>query len=148
MDDDALELWRHLQLVHLQLTHRLHRGLVDEVGISYQDYVVLTELVAGPQRVIALARRVGFEKSRLSHQLDRLERDGFVQRRPATRDRRGAEVAITAAGRRLQRRASPAHVARVDALFDAHLTTGDRQALRRATERILAALDEEAPIDQ
>ncbi len=143
MDDDGLELWRHLQLVHLQLTHRLHRGLVAEVGLSYQDYVVLTELAAGPQRVVALARRVGFEKSRLSHQLDRLEQDGFVQRRQAAGDRRGAEVAVTAAGRRLQRRATPGHVARVDELFDAHLTTAERRALRRATDRILDRLDQD-----
>ena len=147
MDDAALELWRHVQLVHLQVTQQLHRGLLTDVGISYQDYVVLTELTSGPQRVVALARRVGFEKSRLSHQLDRLERDGHVERRQATRDRRGAEVTITPAGRKLQRRATPGHVARVDSLFDSHLTTAERRALGRATQRILERL-EDASTDQ
>jgi DNA-binding MarR family transcriptional regulator len=147
MDDEALALWRRLQLVHLQVTQQLHRGMLAEVGIGYQDYVVLTELVPAAQRVVALARRVGFEKSRLSHQLDRLERDGLVRRQQAKGDRRGAEVTITAAGRQLQRRATPGHIARVDALFDSHVTTTERRALDRATHRIRRRL-EAAPMDQ
>ena len=141
MADDALELWRQVQLVHLQVTYRLHRGLLDDVGIAYQDYVVLTELADAPQRVSVLAGRVGFEKSRLSHQIDRLEREGLVQRRPSATDRRGAEVAITAAGRRLQRKATPRHLDRVEALFDSQLTDTERRALRSAARKILEHLD-------
>ena len=137
MESEALALWRQLQLVHLQITYRLHRGLLDDVGIGYQDYVVLTELVDAPERVSALARRVGYEKSRLSHQLDRLEHDGLVLRRPSPGDRRGAEVSITAAGRRLQRRATPRHLERVEELFDSHLTATERRALRAAAGKVL-----------
>ena len=142
-DSEILELWRSVQLVHLRVTHLLHRGLVEDAGIGYQDYVVLTELRAGPRRVTELAEGVGFEKSRLSHQLDRLEREGLVERRRALDDRRGAEVAITAPGRRLQARATPAHLERVRALFDRHLSPTERRALRTAAGKVLGALDGE-----
>jgi len=144
-EDDlaTLELWRSVQLVHLRVTHLLHRGLVDDAGLGYQDYVVLTELRAGPRRVTDLAEGVGFEKSRLSHQLDRLERDGLVQRRRTQEDRRGAEVAITAAGRRLQAQVTPAHLERVRDLFDRHLTATERRAIRGAARKVLEGLDEE-----
>ena len=142
-DGGTLELWRSVQLVHLRVTHRLHRGLVEDAGIGYQDYVVLTELRAGPRRVTELADGVGFEKSRLSHQLDRLERDGLVERRRSLDDRRGAEVAITAAGRRLQRRVTPGHLERVHQLFDRHLTSTERRALGAVAAKVLGALDGE-----
>src|SRR5687768_3942788 len=72
-DDEVLALWREVQLMHLQLTAVLHRGLVADVGLSYQDFVVLSELSIEPRRVVDLARTVGIEKSRLSHHLDRMQ---------------------------------------------------------------------------
>ncbi|HYD09014.1 MAG TPA: MarR family transcriptional regulator [Acidimicrobiales bacterium] len=140
--DEVLELWRKVQLVHLQLTARLHRGLIADVGSSYQDHVVLTELLVGPKRLSDLGRRVGFEKSRLSHQIDRLERDGLVRRRPSDTDGRSAEVVLTAAGKRLQRQATPGHLRRVEALFDAHLTAAERRSIGTAADRVLRHLGE------
>jgi DNA-binding MarR family transcriptional regulator len=139
-DGDALDLWRGVQLVHLQLTSILHRGLVDDLGLSYKDFVVLAELARGPKRVVELAHSLGLEKSRLSHQLDSLQARDLIDRRPTPGDARGASVVLTAAGRRLHRRALPNHVARVQLYFGAHISARDGEVLRSLLDRIEAAL--------
>lgn len=131
-----LSLWRSMQLVHLQLTAVLHRGLLDDVGISYQDYVVLSELSVEPRRVVDLARTLGLEKSRLSHHLDRMQTRGLVIRRSTPGDARGTRVLLTAKGRRLHRAALPNHVARVRHHFGAHVSAREASALRSLLAKI------------
>ena len=140
--DDGPALWREVQLLHLQLTALLHRGLTADVGLAYQDFVVLAELAAGPRRVVDLARSLGLEKSRLSHQLNRLEERGLVAKRPTPGDGRGAAVALTAAGRRLHGRALPGHLERVRRHFADHVTPAEAAALRSVTGKVRAALDD------
>ena len=135
-DDEVLSLWRAVQLVHLQLTPILHRGLVEDAGIGYQDFIVLAELRGGPKRVVELAHTLGLEKSRLSHQLDRMQDRGLVERRPTPGDARGASVVLTPAGRALHRRALPGHTERVRRHFGDHVTPAEAAALRAVVAKI------------
>jgi DNA-binding MarR family transcriptional regulator len=135
-DDEALALWRDVQLMHLQLTAALHRGLMDDVDLSYQDFVVLAELTREPRRVVDLARTLGIEKSRLSHHLDRLQHRDLVERRPTPGDARGALVVITRAGRRLHARALPGHTARVMHHFGEHVTATEARSLRALVAKV------------
>ena len=136
MDPDPIALWRQVQLLHLQLTQVLHRALVDEVGLTYQDFVILAELADGPRRVLELARTLGLEKSRLSHHLSRMGERGLVAKRPAAEDRRGAVVEVTAAGRRLHARAVRGHHERVQRLFGDHLTAAEARALASFSRKV------------
>src|SRR5688572_4435834 len=131
MSDESttLALWRDVQLMHLQLSAILHRGLMEDVGMSYQDFIVLSELSVEPRRVVDLARTLGLEKSRLSHHLDRMQGRDLVARRPTPGDARGALVVSTPAGRRLHKRAPPGHVARVQELFGDHVTMSEARAI-------------------
>ena len=138
--DDDLVLWREVQLMHLQLTELLHRGLVDDVGVTYQDYVVLAELAVEERRVVELARTLGLEKSRLSHHLNRMAERGLVVKRPAPGDKRGAVVDLTAAGRRLHRQALPGHRERVRRLFSDHVTRAEAAAIRAVATKVREAL--------
>lgn len=141
-DDEGAGLWRQVQLLHLQLTALLHQGLMADVGLAYQDFVVLAELAAGPRRVVELARTLGLEKSRLSHQLTRLEARGLVAKRPTPGDGRGAAVEITPAGRRLHGRALPGHRARVQQHFADHVTPKEAAALRSVAGKVQEAVRE------
>jgi DNA-binding MarR family transcriptional regulator len=126
--------------MHLQLSSILHRGLMEDVGISYQDFIVLSEVSLEPRRVVDLARALGLEKSRLSHHLDRMQARDLVARRPTPGDARGALVVSTTIGRRLHRRALPRHVERVRQHFGDHVTVSEARAIRSVLEKVSQTL--------
>ncbi|MFZ7087160.1 MarR family winged helix-turn-helix transcriptional regulator [Curtobacterium sp. RRHDQ10] len=71
-----------------------------ELGLSHAAVVVLHHLATdGPTNPDTLARRVRVQPQTMSRTLDRMERDGTVERRPDDRDRRRRIVTITDAGR-------------------------------------------------
>jgi DNA-binding MarR family transcriptional regulator len=97
---NAVELraWRGLIETSALLRHRLDRLLLADSGLSGSDYpilVTLHEVDTPTLRVSELAERIGWEGSRLSHQLARMERRGLVRRTPHPSDRRGWEVGLT-----------------------------------------------------
>lgn len=126
--------------MHLQLSAILQRGLMEDVGMSYQDFMVLSELAAEPRRVVDLARTLGIEKSRLSHHLDRMQGRDLVARRPTPGDARGALVVSTPAGRRLHKRALPKHVARVRRHFGDRVTETEARAVRSVLTKVRETL--------
>lgn len=67
--------------------------------------------------MVPFTRTLGWEKSRLSHQLTRMVKRGLVERTECADDRRGAYVAVTGAGREAITTAAPRHVDDVRRLF-------------------------------
>jgi len=136
--------WRALQLMQLQLDGRLGRQLSRESGLSYADYVVLVGLSEAPEgrlRQFELAGVLGWDQSRLSHQLSRMGKRGLVEKQKCDSDGRGAFVAITEAGQREIEAAAPGHVAAVRALFVDHLTREQLDVIAEASEAVLAAIE-------
>ena len=136
--------WRALQLMHLRLDFELARRLAAESGLSYPDYTVLVALTAQPDgrlRASALARTLGWEKSRLSHHITRMAARGLVDRAPCPTDRRGAFVVVTPLGRKEIAAAAPGHVQAVRDLFVDHLTARQIDAVGEAAAVVLAALE-------
>ena len=118
-DAEQLHAWKGLSLVQLQLQARLSRRLSDH-GLSYQDYLVLATLSDQPgeqRRVVELSAELGWEKSRLSHQIQRMIDRGLLRRSPCKEDHRGTYVAPTAKGMAALKAAAPAHAALVKQLF-------------------------------
>ena len=68
-------------------------------------------------RVGDLAAQIGWERSRLSHQLRRMEERGLTERRASTEDGRTTNVVLTARGRQAIAYAAPGHVDLVRSLF-------------------------------
>lgn len=100
----------------------LDRQLRDEFGISHDDYQILARLGrsgARPIRMSDLARDVRYSPSRLTHAIDRLESEGWVERAPGEDDARVIEVSLTASGSDWVRGVSDDHLALVETLvFD------------------------------
>jgi DNA-binding MarR family transcriptional regulator len=86
----------------------LARELARATGLSEADYQVLDALLDAPGgRARALQLRVAleWEKSRLSHQLARMVERGLLARTSCVEDARGADIALTDAGREAGQRA-------------------------------------------
>ena len=114
-----------------RLPAALNRQLQRDSDLSLQDFDVLVQLTdvdEGRVRVSALAAALGWERSRLSHHVTRMERRGLVAREECDDDGRGAFVVLTPAGRAAIERAAPGHVRTVRSLvFDAlHAGRGGR----------------------
>ena len=104
--------WGAFMRAHHQLVVHLNRGL-QESGLSGADYEVLAVLSAlDGDRMPArdLGNALGWEKSRLSHQLRRMQKDGLISREPNPDDARSTLVCLLQAGRAAIQKAAPRHV--------------------------------------
>lgn len=87
--------------VQLRLTYEMNRELQADSNLSLPDYDVLNALRYAPggrMRITALAARIGWERSRLSHHARRLQNRALVECRPAPGDRRATEMTLTDTG--------------------------------------------------
>ena len=107
------QLWRNWIAASTLLPDRLSRDLQQAHDISLPDYEILVRLSESPDREIRmseLAEKTLSSRSRLSHQIDRMEQAGLVTRRMCTEDRRGQWCTLTDAGWKLLVKAAPTHV--------------------------------------
>ena len=138
--------WRALQMMQMRLGAALARQLSAESDLSYPEYVVLVALADhgedGRLRLYELAEWLGWESSRLSHQIARMSTRKLVEKQPCDDDRRGAFVQITDAGRTSLEAVAPGHAAAVRRLFIDQVSATQLLAIRSAAEKVLLALDE------
>src|ERR1700739_4072678 len=93
--------WLAYMRVQLRLTYEMNRQLRAESSLSLPDYDVLNALRYAPggrMRITALGARIGWERSRLSHHVRRLQNRELVECRPAPADRRATEITLTDRG--------------------------------------------------
>ena len=134
--------WRAFIHAHDQIEARLNRRLL-ESGLSGADYAVLAALSnLDGDRMPArdLCHALGWEKSRLSHQLRRMEKDGMIGREPNPDDARSTLVCLLSAGRAAIEKAAPRHVEDVRRNFIDLFTSAELDVIAGLNERILAHL--------
>lgn len=151
LDEAEARAWRGLRLMELRLNGALARQLATGAGLSHPDYVVLVALTDQPDgrlRLFELGRILGWEKSRLSHQISRMADRGLVTKEKCDADRRGAYVVISAKGRREIEAAAPGHVALVRQLFVDVLTPAQLATIAEVAETVLARLDATCPDEE
>jgi DNA-binding MarR family transcriptional regulator len=113
LDAEQQWLWRQWIAASTLLPDRLSRDLYQAHGISLADYEILVRLSESPQRRVRmseLADKTLSSRSRLSHQIDRMEKAGLVTREMCTEDRRGQWCVLTDVGWDLLVAAAPDHV--------------------------------------
>ena len=152
LDAGEQAAWRGFLDMHARLSAQLNREMQEQSGISLADFSVLAQLSehpAGRMRVLELARALRWEKSRLSHQLTRMQQRGLIERSNCSDDRRGAFVVLTTHGRDTINGAAPAHVESVRRYVFDELSAAQIETLA-AVARIVVdrlALDAAAPED-
>ncbi|WP_461153011.1 MarR family winged helix-turn-helix transcriptional regulator [Saccharopolyspora tripterygii] len=105
--------WRSYIVGSALLEHRLNRELQVTHGLSIADYEILVSLSEVPDmqmRMSELAAGIAHSKSRMSHQIRRLEREGLVRRQECPEDGRGVLAVLTDKGMAKLREAAPSHV--------------------------------------
>ncbi|MBB4686976.1 MarR family winged helix-turn-helix transcriptional regulator [Amycolatopsis jiangsuensis] len=145
LDGPEQHAWRAYIVASLRLRQRLHRELTEGHGISLVDYEVLVclDLVPdGTARMTELAGQLGSTKSRLSHQMSKLEAAGLVRRRPDPDDKRGVLTGLTTSGRRLLEQAAPTHVHGAREHLIDLLTPAEQATVGTVFTRVLEHLDE------
>lgn len=123
--------WRLIQRLSDLATDLVEQRIRSAADLSGAEFEVLRSLVDAPERHLRqneLAARLGWDKSRLSHQLTRMEHRGLVERRKSGRVH---GVAMTREGAQKFELADGAHVAAVRLLLQEHLSTAEREALQR-----------------
>ncbi|GAB3791360.1 MarR family winged helix-turn-helix transcriptional regulator [Nocardioides ungokensis] len=145
LDDRQQQAWRAWLAMGSRLPAALNRQLQRDSDLSLQDFDVLVQLTDtedGRVRVSALAAALGWERSRLSHHVTRMERRGLVAREECGDDGRGAFVVLTPEGRAAIEAAAPGHVRTVRSLvFDA-LTPAEVASLEAITSKVLGRLED------
>jgi DNA-binding MarR family transcriptional regulator len=134
--------WRAFMHAHHQLVVHLSRGL-QESGLSGSDYEVLAVLSGhdgGRMSAQEVCNALGWEKSRLSHQVRGMQKNGLISREPNPADARSAVVCLRPAGRAAVEKAAPAHVADVRRNFIDLFTPAELDTLAALNERILRRL--------
>jgi DNA-binding MarR family transcriptional regulator len=132
--------WRAFMHAHYQLNACLNRRLLQYCGLSDSDYEVLAVLSGRPEgRMPAQEMRtqLGWEKSRLSHQVRRMEEQGLVAREFNPADRRSAMIVLLPPGRRAIEGAAPEHVRDVRRHMIDLFTPAELDTLAGLHERIL-----------
>lgn len=130
--------------VHAAVTAAIDETLRREVGIPGTWYEALVEIAfaGGTMRMNEFARETTLTKSGATRFVDRLESAGLVERTTCPTDRRVAQLALTAEGKRVQRASDP-HVLRViHDRFGRHMTVEEArtisEALTRTREQVAA----------
>ncbi|GAA0974525.1 MULTISPECIES: MarR family winged helix-turn-helix transcriptional regulator [Nocardiopsidaceae] len=122
LDGGEQRVWRGFLRMNAWIYDELEKDLRDRTGLSLVEYGILVHLSEAPgrrMRMRVLADSVIVSKSRLSHQVARLERDGYVRREHCDDDRRGLWAVLEDEGAAVLDRAAPGHAVRVRSLvFD------------------------------
>ena len=126
---------------------RAHRDLVTSLDAqleskhslplsSYEVLMVLADSEEGRARMSEIADQLLVSRSGLTRLVDRLVRQGWVERIPCEDDARGLYAAITRSGRAKLKKARPAHLDGVREGFLSRLSDADLKALARAWAKL------------
>lgn len=144
LDEEQQHCWRSYLDNSRRLTDMLHRSLQFNSDMALADYrilVLLSESEDGSLRMSSLADGVISSRSRLTHQIRRMENAGLVERCGVTGDGRGVRAILTDKGREKLVAAAPGHVSDVREYLIDLLDPEEVRALGRIFDKVGEALD-------
>jgi DNA-binding MarR family transcriptional regulator len=147
LTQDDWAVWDAFYAMRRRLDRALEVKLHEGSGVSAPEYEILAGLGRSRDRrmrVRDIGVLIGWEKSRVSHQLTRMEKRGLVRRSDCTADARGTWVELTPDGRRAMLESSRGHNEAIKRYF-VDVLGGDAATLREISLRVLAAIDAETP---
>ena len=144
LDEDELRAWLLLAGVMLKLSPALDSQLQRDSDLTHFDYLCLAMLSESDDRTLRmseLATQVNASLSRLSHVISKLEKRGWVARRPSPDSRRVTLVTLTDVGWEVLVAAAPGHVETVRELVFDDLSRDDVAALSRVAGHIVERIE-------
>jgi DNA-binding MarR family transcriptional regulator len=143
LSDEEQQMWRASLGVLNLLPVFLERDLQQKHGLTMHDYEILVRLSEAPERRVRMTELAGLShqsKSRLSHQMTRMENAGLVMRESCDSDRRGQWAVLTEAGWDRLVKAAPDHVESVRRHYIDLLTEEQREILSEAFHTVMLHL--------
>ena len=138
------DAWRSFTTMRRSLDRALERNLQATGDISAPDYEILIALFEAPDKTMRardLAVRVGWERSRVSHQVTRMTKRGLLERTECDSDGRGTWIGLTPSGRRAVLRSMRDHAAAIREYFFDVVSPDEIDALRALSERVIATIE-------
>ena len=141
-----LGAWREFLRVHSTLTRELDEELRRSHGLPLSSYDVLVNLEGAPNRQMRmseLADAVLLSRSGLTRLVERLERDGLLERRDCPDDARGSLAVLTDAGVARLEEARVTHLTGVRRRFLDHFEDAELEQLAAYWGRMVQAPDDD-----
>lgn len=133
------QAWQAFHRIRITLLPPLIRHLSETSGLSeaeYQVFIGLTSAADGQLTPSELAKELGWEAGRLSHQVSRMEARGLLSRQQCPLDARSCWIGLTKKGRAAAAKAIPLQKREVERLFTAALTREQLQSLIEIADAI------------
>ncbi|HEY3867427.1 MAG TPA: helix-turn-helix domain-containing protein [Actinocrinis sp.] len=143
LDKRENRAWRGYHRMRVELNAHLARQLAQDSGLTEADFAVLVAVSEAPGRRVRareLGRALGWERSRLSHQIARMQARGTLERASCCEDARGFDVVLTDAGLAAIEAAAPGHLEAVRHCFADLLTPAQLDALAEISETVTGHL--------
>jgi len=134
-----LRAWRGLLRAHACLAKKLDAELERSHGLPMSSYEVLHHLEeanTGRMRMCDLAEQAQLSRSGLTRMVDRLARDGLIERCSCSHDARGSYACLTETGRQRLADARGTHLALIRSQFFSHFSEQELSVLADMWERI------------
>ena len=151
MKDLDSKAWRAFHKIGTSLLPHLGRQITNHSGISGTEYVVLvalSELTVPSVNLNRLATGLGWEISRMSHQVSRMDEAGLVKKTKNLEDSRCFDVSITAKGRKIAEAAIPLQSKEINHCFSQVLTQVQMKSLIEISEAISSHMKEHHPLNK
>jgi DNA-binding MarR family transcriptional regulator len=142
LDAEEMSAWHALIRAHSRVVRRLESELETEHGLTLPAYEVLAHLSEAPDqqlRMTDLAKHAVLTPSGLTRLVDKLGREGMVERRRCAADARVVYAVLTPAGMTQLLAAYPTHVRGVREHYLDWLSAGQQSALSDALADLAGA---------
>lgn len=139
LDKEQQVIWRSFLGGTTVLMDQLDRDLRSAHGISLSEYEILVRLSEAPDhsiRMADLADAIAHSRSRTTHTIRRLEKEGIVSRFQCESDGRGVTAILSDVGYSLLKEAAHTHVTGVHDYLVAAASGEDFKALGRIMDRL------------
>jgi DNA-binding MarR family transcriptional regulator len=150
LEEEQARMWRSYLDMQRDLERALERQLAEAGGLSSADYALLVPLSEAEDhrlRARDLGRLSGWDRSRLSHHIRRMEQRGLVSRHTCATDLRGTYIQIEDRGVEALKQAAPGHVETVRKYLIDQLTPAEVATMRHICERVSARISADAGTD-
>ena len=139
LDERQRLMWKAYRDLYQELSTVLEDQLLRDAGLSGSEYAVLVELSHSPDgllRARELGSELGWDRSRLSHLVGRMEKRRLVAREECEEDARGSMVRLTDAGRATVDGVAPEHSEAIRRYFFNALSDDELETFATLVDRL------------
>lgn len=135
LTQSEMNAWRGFRRMGEVIASRIGREITQKTGLSSADFTILMQLSmngGNHQRQCDIQTFLEWDKTRLSHQLSRMETRGLIEKK--SEDRNSSFISMTDKGRLQLSMAQPVHQNGIYEHFAKWLSEEDLEAMIRITD--------------